>query len=118
MRNASSRNFKKQPAFYARDVAKLFQVTPQHVYKMAAGGRLPAFRLARAIRFDSHELANWLRKAQPVAFRPKRATNSVVAHSSPIAAPKQAVVGRREHKVTTRSVLSRTFPLDVWHQNS
>jgi predicted DNA-binding transcriptional regulator AlpA len=44
----------------ARDVAKLFQVTPQHVYKMAAGGRLPSFRLAGAIRFDPHELASWL----------------------------------------------------------
>ena len=55
----------------ARDVAKLFQVTPQHVYKMAAGGRLPSFRLAGAIRFDPHELATWLRKAQPVAFRPE-----------------------------------------------
>jgi Helix-turn-helix domain len=55
----------------ARDVAKLFQVTPQHVYKIAAGGRLPSFRLAGAIRFDPHELANWLRKAQPVAFRPE-----------------------------------------------
>jgi predicted DNA-binding transcriptional regulator AlpA len=55
----------------ARDVAKLFQVTPQHVDKMAAGGRLPSFRLAGAIRFDPHELANWLRKAQPVTVQPE-----------------------------------------------
>jgi hypothetical protein len=27
--------------------------------------------LAGAIRFDPHELANWRRKAQPVAFRPE-----------------------------------------------
>ena len=27
----------------ARDVARLFQVTPQHVYKMAAGGTGPRF---------------------------------------------------------------------------
>jgi hypothetical protein len=47
----------------------LFQVTPQHVYKMAAGGRLPSFRLAGAIRFDPHELANWFRKTQPVPYR-------------------------------------------------
>jgi hypothetical protein len=26
---------------------------------------------AGAIRFDPHELANWLRKARPVAFRPE-----------------------------------------------
>jgi predicted DNA-binding transcriptional regulator AlpA len=55
----------------ARDVAQLFQVTPQHVYKMAAGGRLPSFRLAGAIRFDPHELANWLRRAQPVSYQPE-----------------------------------------------
>jgi excisionase family DNA binding protein len=53
----------------ARDVAKLFQVTPQHVYKMAAAGSLPSFRLAGAIRFDPHELATWLRKTQPVSLR-------------------------------------------------
>ena len=55
----------------ARDVARLFQVTPQHVYKMAAAGRLPSFRLAGAIRFDPHELANWLRRAEPVPYRPE-----------------------------------------------
>jgi excisionase family DNA binding protein len=55
----------------ARDMAKLFQVTPQHVYKMAASGRLPSFRLAGAIRFDPHELATWLRKAQPDPYRPE-----------------------------------------------
>jgi len=54
----------------AGDVAKLFQVTPQHIYKMAAAGRLPSFRLAGAIRFDPHELARWLRKAHPVLLQP------------------------------------------------
>ena len=40
----------------ARDVARLFQVTPQHVYKMAASGRLPSFRLAgRSVSI----LMNW-----------------------------------------------------------
>jgi hypothetical protein len=60
-----------------------------------------------AIRFDPHELANWPRKAQPVAFSgPKRATSDVVAHGWPTAALEHAVVGRREHKVTTQIVLS------------
>jgi hypothetical protein len=27
--------------------------------------------LAGAIRFDPHELASWLRKAQPVSYRPE-----------------------------------------------
>jgi len=45
----------------AREVAKLFEVTPQHIYKMAASGRIPFFRVAGAIRFDPQELATWLR---------------------------------------------------------
>ncbi len=36
----------------ARDVAVLFQVTPQHIYKMAAKGTIPCFKVAGAIRFD------------------------------------------------------------------
>ena len=47
----------------ARDVARIFEVTPQHIYKMAASGKIPSFRVAGAIRFDPQELANWLRKA-------------------------------------------------------
>jgi excisionase family DNA binding protein len=50
----------------ARDVARLFEVTPQHIYKMAASGRIPSFRIASAIRFDPQELANWLRKEPSV----------------------------------------------------
>ena len=62
---------KETGALRARDVARLFQVTPQHVYKMAARGTLPSFRVAGAIRFDPHGLANWLRGAQPLLHRPE-----------------------------------------------
>ncbi len=61
---------KETGALRARDVARLFQVTHQHIYKMAAAGTLPSFRVAGAIRFDPHELANWLRRAQPVPYGP------------------------------------------------
>jgi excisionase family DNA binding protein len=50
----------------AREVAKLFEVTPQHIYKMAASGRIPFFRVAGAIRFDPQELARWLRHSPSV----------------------------------------------------
>ena len=33
----------------AREVAALFQVTPQHIYKMAAKGAIPSFKVAGAI---------------------------------------------------------------------
>ena len=54
----------------ARDVATLFQVTPQHIYKMAAKGTIPCFKVAGAIRFDPRLLAIWLRHRMPV-FEPE-----------------------------------------------
>ncbi|MGE5112802.1 MAG: helix-turn-helix domain-containing protein [Acidobacteriaceae bacterium] len=48
------------------EVAELFQVTPQHIYKMAANRRIPSFRVAGAIRFDPQELANWLRSSPSI----------------------------------------------------
>lgn len=49
----------------AREVAALFQVTRQHIYKMAAKGTIPSFRVAGAIRFDPQVLAEWLRRRMP-----------------------------------------------------
>jgi Helix-turn-helix domain len=40
-------------------------VTPQHIYKMAASGQLPSFRVAGAVRFDPQDLAHWLTKKVP-----------------------------------------------------
>ena len=57
---------KQTKVLRAKDVARLFEVTPQHIYKMAASGRIPSFRVAGAIRFDPQELANWLRKEPPL----------------------------------------------------
>jgi predicted DNA-binding transcriptional regulator AlpA len=54
----------------AREVAALFQVTPQHIYKMAAKGTIPSFKVAGAIRFDPRLLAIWLRHRMPV-FEPE-----------------------------------------------
>ena len=56
----------QQPAaLKVAEVAKLFRVTPQHIYKLAACGELPSFRIAGAIRFDPHELAEWLAQKAP-----------------------------------------------------
>jgi predicted DNA-binding transcriptional regulator AlpA len=73
---------KESRVLRARDVAKLFQVTPQHVYKMAAGGRLPSFRLLG--QFVSIPM-NWrtgFEKRSQFLIGWKRATNCVAAHSS------------------------------------
>lgn len=52
-------------ALKAGELAVLFDVTAQHIYKMAARGSIPSFRVAGAVRFDPQEVARWLRKKQP-----------------------------------------------------
>ncbi len=55
----------KTEALKADELADLFDVTPQHIYKMAARGEIPSFRIAGAVRFDPHEVARWLRAKYP-----------------------------------------------------
>jgi excisionase family DNA binding protein len=50
----------RKHALRVSEVATLFSVTDQHIYRMAARGILPSLRIAGAIRFDPQDLANWL----------------------------------------------------------
>jgi excisionase family DNA binding protein len=50
----------RKHALRVSEVAMLFSVTDQHIYKMAARGILPSLRIAGAIRFDPQDLMNWL----------------------------------------------------------
>jgi excisionase family DNA binding protein len=56
-------------ALKAQDVAKLLEVTRQHLYAMAAQGTIPCFRVGAAIRFDPQELAAWLKTRYPKTIR-------------------------------------------------
>jgi excisionase family DNA binding protein len=56
----------KQEALRAQDLAQLLGVSPQQIYKMAAKGEIPSFKVANAVRFDPHETADWLREKYPV----------------------------------------------------
>lgn len=59
----------KNEALRVRDVAQILGVSVQQIYKMAATGQMPCFRVASAIRFDPQIIAIWLREkypAQPV----------------------------------------------------
>lgn len=49
----------------ATELASLLEVTPQHIYKLAATGRMPSIRIARAIRFDPQQVATWLSENAP-----------------------------------------------------
>ena len=54
-------------ALRAGEVARLLGVTRQHIYKMAAEGTIPSFRIGSAVRFDPKQLAEWLRRKMPEA---------------------------------------------------
>jgi excisionase family DNA binding protein len=48
-------------AMKVSELSQLLGVDDKHVYRMAARGRLPSFHVGGAVRFDPHEVANWLR---------------------------------------------------------
>jgi excisionase family DNA binding protein len=51
----------KTEALRVRDIARILGVSVQQIYKMAAKGEIPSFRVAKAVRFDPREFAMWLR---------------------------------------------------------
>ncbi len=59
-------------ALKVAEIAKLLSVTPQHIYKMAASGRIPSFRISGSVRFDPDEVAIWLQGKQTSAVAPRR----------------------------------------------
>jgi excisionase family DNA binding protein len=59
----------KQKALRVRDLAQLLGISPQQIYKMAASGQIPSFRVTNAVRFDPHETAEWLKEKYPVQRR-------------------------------------------------
>jgi excisionase family DNA binding protein len=52
----------RNTALKARDLAQLFGVTQQHIYKLAAKGVIPSFRVGTAVRFDPSVVADWLKR--------------------------------------------------------
>ena len=66
-------------ALKVAEVAKLFGVTPQHIYKMAASGSIPSFRISGSVRFDPDEVAAWLKEKQAPAAASRRLSSATVA---------------------------------------
>ena len=54
--------FKAGHALTASELAEILNVSPAFLYRLAADGKLPSFRLGSAIRFDPAAVAAWLRK--------------------------------------------------------
>jgi hypothetical protein len=52
----------RKDAVKVSELARLLSVTPKHIYKTRAAGRIPgAFWVNRALRFDPQILAEWLK---------------------------------------------------------
>ena len=56
---------RREEALNVRQVAELLGVSAKHIYELAAQGKLPAFRVGKAVRFDPQDVADWLRKRKP-----------------------------------------------------
>jgi excisionase family DNA binding protein len=48
-------------ALTAEELAKLLSVSRVTIFKQAASGRIPCFRVGTCVRFDPRAVANWLR---------------------------------------------------------
>jgi excisionase family DNA binding protein len=51
----------KRGAIKVADLTRILGVDDKHIYRMAARGLLPSFRVGAAVRFDPQEVAKWLR---------------------------------------------------------
>jgi len=49
-------------ALTVADVASLLNISERQVYKLAADGRIPCFKIGNSIRFDPATFAAWLQK--------------------------------------------------------
>ena len=56
----------KNEALRVRDIAQLLGLSIQQIYKMAAAGQIPSFRVGCSVRFDPGEFATWLRSRYPL----------------------------------------------------
>jgi excisionase family DNA binding protein len=57
------------------DLAAILGVDDKHIYRMAARGYLPSFRVGGAVRFDPQEVAKWLRGKYGQVTAPQRRTS-------------------------------------------
>lgn len=48
-------------ALTAEELAKLLSVSKVTIFKQAAAGKIPSFRVGTCVRFDPRAIANWLR---------------------------------------------------------
>jgi len=62
----------RSSALRVGELANLLEVTPQHIYHLAAVGIIPCFRIMGSIRLDPQEVVTWLKTTQPRIIRSTR----------------------------------------------
>lgn len=45
-----------------REVAELLKINEKTVYKLAAGGKIPGFKVGGSWRFGRKEIADWIKR--------------------------------------------------------
>ena len=55
----------RSEALRVRDIAPILGISIQQVYKLAARGQIPSFRVASSVRFDPQVFADWMREKYP-----------------------------------------------------
>ena len=55
-------NLPTKSIFQLGELAELLAVSRVTVFKQAAAGRIPCFRIGTCVRFDPRAVATWLRK--------------------------------------------------------
>jgi len=69
---------KRATALTVSDVASLLNISARQVYKLAAEGRIPRFRVGGSVRFDPSAFASWLRqRIGPASVQDARARRGV-----------------------------------------
>lgn len=65
----------KKEALRVAEVARILDVSIKKIYRMAAQGQIPSLKISNSIRFDPHDIAEWLRS--------QSSTNPIPAVSLP-----------------------------------
>jgi excisionase family DNA binding protein len=60
-------------AIKAGELARMLAVSRVTIFKQAAAGRIPSFRVGTCVRFDPKAVASWLRRCRTRRLRFKRA---------------------------------------------
>jgi putative molybdopterin biosynthesis protein len=82
-------------ALNVQQVAEILGVSDKHIYGLAAQGKLPAFRVGKAIRFDPTDVADWSAGKKGQMSRKQATAKSRVA-------PSQLEIDRKVlHEITS-----------------